>query len=46
MGSEASFYKKGGGDMTTYEAISLMLTFGILLIALISYIDGDKKHKK
>ncbi|MEO2588905.1 putative holin-like toxin [[Clostridium] symbiosum] len=24
--------------MSTYEAISLMLTFGILLVALISYL--------
>ncbi len=32
--------------MSTYEAISLMIFFGILLVALISYIDKDKKHKK
>ena len=32
--------------MSTYEAISLMISFGILLVALISYIDKDKKHKK
>jgi hypothetical protein len=27
--------------MTTYEAISLMLLFGSLIIALISYLDRD-----
>lgn len=29
--------------MTEFEAISLMISFGILLIALLAYID---KHKK
>lgn len=28
--------------MTTYETISLMITFGMLIIALLSYI--DKNH--
>lgn len=32
--------------MRTYEAISLMLTFGLLLIALITYLDRYNKPKK
>ncbi|HWT76864.1 MAG TPA: putative holin-like toxin [Mobilitalea sp.] len=32
--------------MRTYEAISLMLTFGLLLIALITYLDRHNKPKK
>lgn len=29
--------------MTTYEAISLMITFGMLIVALLSYIDKNKR---
>jgi hypothetical protein len=32
--------------MNTYEAITLMLTFGLLLISLISYLDKHNKTKK
>jgi len=32
--------------MTTFEAISLMLAFGMLLITLLAYIDREKKRKK
>ena len=31
--------------MTTYEAISLMISFGMLLIALLAYIDRIKQAK-
>lgn len=31
--------------MTTYEAISLMISFGMLLIALLTYIDRKNKRK-
>ena len=31
--------------MTTYEAISLMISFGMLLIALLAYIDRKNKRK-
>ncbi len=31
--------------VTIYEVISLMLTFGMLLIALLAYIDRDNKRK-
>ncbi len=32
---------------TTYETLNLMLTFGILLIALLAYLnDRDNKPKK
>jgi len=30
--------------MSTYEAIALMLAFGMLLISLISYL--DRQHRK
>ncbi|MCU6733300.1 MULTISPECIES: putative holin-like toxin [Diplocloster] len=30
--------------MTTYEAISLMIAFGVLLITLLTYIDRKHKH--
>lgn len=33
------YYNKGGGAMDTYQAISLMIGFGMLLVALISYLD-------
>lgn len=46
MGSDASFKLKEVVIMTTYQALSLMMSFGILLIALISYLDRDKKSKK
>ncbi len=29
--------------MTTYEAISLMITFGMLIVALLSYVDKNKR---
>jgi hypothetical protein len=29
--------------MSTYEAIYLMLTFGLLIVALLAYIDKRKK---
>ena len=32
--------------MTTFEAISLMLAFGMLLITLLAYIDRENKRKK
>ncbi|RBP68320.1 hypothetical protein DES36_10381 [Alkalibaculum bacchi] len=32
--------------MSTYQALSLMMSFGVLLISLISYLDRDSKHKK
>ena len=35
--------KKGGGVMSVYETLYLVLTSGILLISLISYLDRDKK---
>ena len=31
--------------VTIYEVISLMLAFGMLLIALLAYIDRDSKRK-
>ena len=31
--------------MTTYEATSLMIAFGMLIIALLAYIDRDNKRK-
>lgn len=31
--------------MTTYEAISLMIAFGTLIIALLAYIDRKNKQK-
>lgn len=31
--------------MTTYEAINLMLLFGAFIIALLTYIDRNHKHK-
>ncbi|WMC93916.1 putative holin-like toxin [Kineothrix sp. MB12-C1] len=31
--------------MSTYEAISLMITFGMLIIALLAYIDRNNKRK-
>jgi hypothetical protein len=37
---------KGGGIMSTYEAITLMLTFGLLLINLIGYLDNHNKTRK
>ena len=38
---------KGGGAMvSTYEAISLMITFGVFLISLISYLDRNKDQRK
>ncbi|WP_279381018.1 putative holin-like toxin [Alkaliphilus hydrothermalis] len=32
--------------MSTYEAISLMIMFGMLLISLISYTDRNNRPKK
>ena len=32
--------------MSTYEAISLMIAFGMLIIALLAYVDRNHKHKK
>ncbi|MCR1898437.1 putative holin-like toxin [Irregularibacter muris] len=32
--------------MSTYEAISLMITFGVFTISLISYLDRNKDQKK
>ena len=31
--------------MTVYEAISLMISFGTLIIALLAYIDRKNKRK-
>ena len=31
--------------MTAYEAISLMILFGTLIIALLAYIDRNNKRK-
>ena len=31
--------------MTTYEALSLMMTFGVFLITLLAYIDRNNKRK-
>ena len=31
--------------MTTYEAISLMIAFAMMLIALLAYIDRNNKRK-
>ncbi|QCP36919.1 hypothetical protein AR1Y2_3465 [Anaerostipes rhamnosivorans] len=31
--------------MTTYEALSLMLAFGMFIIALLAYIDRNNKRK-
>ena len=31
--------------MTTYEAISLMISFGVFLLALLTYIDRNNKRK-
>ena len=41
MSGDPYFYSKrrGVGILDTYEALSLILTFGLLLIALISYLD-------
>ncbi len=32
--------------MTTFEALYLMLTFGLLLMAVISYLDKNNNTKK
>lgn len=32
--------------MSTYQALSLMIGFGMLLITLISYLDRDKSNRK
>lgn len=32
-------------SMTTYEAISLMIAFGMLIITLLAYIDRNNKRK-
>jgi hypothetical protein len=32
--------------MSTYETLTLMLTFGLLLLTLINYIDKNNKSKK
>jgi len=37
---------KGGGAMDTYQAISLMIAFGMLLISLISLIVNLSKDNK
>ncbi|MFQ6782061.1 putative holin-like toxin [Anaerostipes caccae] len=31
--------------MTTYEALSLMITFGMFILALLAYIDRKNKRK-
>lgn len=31
--------------MSTYEALSLMIAFGMLIIALLAYIDRKNKRK-
>ncbi len=32
---------------TTYETLTLMLTFGLLIVALLAYLeDRNNKHKK
>lgn len=31
--------------MTTYEAISLMIAFGMFIIALLAYLDRKNKRK-
>lgn len=31
--------------MSTYESISLMIAFGMLIIALLAYIDRNNKRK-
>ncbi len=31
--------------MTTYEALSLMIAFAMMLIALLAYIDRNNKRK-
>ena len=31
--------------MTTFEALSLMLTFAMLLVTLLAYIDRNNKRK-
>ncbi|MCU0081001.1 putative holin-like toxin [Extibacter muris] len=31
--------------MSTYEAISLMISFGMLILALLAYIDRNNKCK-
>ncbi len=31
--------------MSTYEAISLMITFGTFIVALLAYIDRNNKRK-
>ncbi len=31
--------------MSTYEAISLMIAFGMLIVALLAYIDRNNKRK-
>ena len=41
-----AFYSYERGEvvqMTVFEAISLMISFGLLIVALLAYID---KHKK
>ncbi len=32
-------------QMSTYEAISLMIAFGMLIVALLTYIDRTNKRK-
>ncbi|WP_257786403.1 putative holin-like toxin [Clostridium formicaceticum] len=32
--------------MSTYEAISLMILFSMLILSLISYLDRNKNQKK
>ena len=44
------FQMKGGGAMNTYQTISLMIMFGMLLISLISlfvsFLQDNNKGKK
>lgn len=32
--------------MTTYETISLLIAFGMLIITLLAYLDREDEHKK
>ena len=45
-GCHLTFIMKGGGTMDTYQAINLMIMFGILLISLISYLNRGNNRKK
>ena len=37
---------KGGGAMSTYEVLTLLILFGTFLVALLAYIDSRNNKRK